>query len=525
MQNNELKPLPTSVSDIRTIISEGYLYVDKTKYVYDMVKLTGKYFLSRPRRFGKSMLLSTFEKVFQGDKELFKDQWIYNSPLQWKTHPIIRLDFNVASDTDLKMYIKDQLRQVAIHYAVFDEKYYENSTYDSYFNDLVKKLYAAFKEIGVIVLIDEYDKPILDVIENIELAEKKRDILKGFYTVMKGLDEELRFVFLTGVSRFSKVGVFSGLNNLEDISMSDNYSDICGISQEELEYYCANHIHALAEKHALTYAECLERIKAWYNGFCFSRHGLSVYNPYSTMNILKDGEFKNYWFSSGNASFLIKLIKQEPDLKIFKFDEYRANESAFDTFDISNLNIIAILFQAGYLTIKSYDVDSDTYILSYPNQEISKSFKNNVLTLCSRSIAEAENSLSELTYALNNNDLKTVMNTLKDIFLNIDYDIQLSRENNYQSIFYLIFQLLGINIKVEYKTDRGRIDALVETKTNIYVFEFKLNRSAKEALDQIKDKDYALRFAGRGKPVYLIGANFNSDKRNIDDHIIEGFKE
>lgn len=522
--NKSLKPLPTSKSDIRVILEGGFLYVDKTEYVYNMIKDPGCYFLSRPRRFGKSMLLSTFEEVFLGNKELFKEQWIYNSQWQWDTYPIIRLDFNVATDSDLKMHIKGKLRQIAIHYGVFDEKDYEIFEYDSYFNDLVKKLYVACGEIGVVVLIDEYDKPILDSIDNIVEAEKRREILKGFYTVMKGLDKQLRFVFLTGVSRFSKVGVFSGLNNLEDISMSDNYSDICGISQEELEHYCEDHIRVLAAKESLTYEECLEKIKSWYNGFCFSKHGLSVYNPYSTMNILKEREFKNYWFSSGNASFIIKLMKKQQNLEIFQLDKYRADISTFDTFDIENLNIIAILFQAGYLTLKEYDTETEDYILSYPNREINLSFKRNILTLWSSKSPDVSNVLSRLSNALRNNDLETVMDMLKNIFLNIDYDIQLSRENNYQSIFYLIFQLLGINIKVEYKTDKGRIDALIETKTNVYVFEFKMDKSALEALEQIKDREYALRFANRGKPVYLIGANFNSEKRNIDDYIIEEFK-
>lgn len=524
MQNKELKSLPTSKSDITVILENNLLYVDKTRYVYDMIKNPGCYFLSRPRRFGKSMLLSTLDQVFQGNKELFIEQWIYNSSWEWKKYPIIRLDFNVDQSMDLEVYIKRSLKLIALKYKLFDEKEYEESSYGFYFKLLIIKLYANFNNIGVVVLIDEYDKPILDVIDNINLAEQKRDILKDFYTVMKGLDRELRFVFLTGVSRFSKVGVFSGLNNLDDISMLDNYSDICGISQNELELYCKEHIELLAKENDLSYDECLEKIKFWYNGFCFSKRGVSVYNPYSTMSILKDREFKNYWFSSGNASFLIKLMKQEPELKVFKFEEYRANESSFDTFDVSNLNIIAVLFQAGYLTIKSYDAKSDTYILSYPNHEISKSFNNNVLTFCSKSIVEAESTLSELTYALNNNDIEAVIDILKRIFLNIDYDIELSRENNYQSIFYLIFQLLGLNIKLEYKTSKGRIDALVETENNIYIFEFKLNKSAIEALNQIKDRDYSQRFATKDKSVYLIGANFNSQRRNIEDYIIEKFK-
>lgn len=520
--NKKLKPLPTSKSDIRVILDGGFLYVDKTQYVYNMIKDSGCYFLSRPRRFGKSMLLSTFEEVFLGNKEIFKEQWIYNSPWQWDTYPIIRLDFNVETNADLEQYIKNNLKIIANNYGVFNASDYAEYSYGMYFRSLVLRLAETFKK-EVVVLVDEYDKPILDVIDNLPEAEKRREILKGFYTVMKGLDNELRFVFLTGVSRFSKVGVFSGLNNLKDISMLDNYSDICGISQEELEYYCEDYIRGLADKESLSYTECLEKLKSWYNGFCFSKNGLSVYNPYSTMNILEDKEFKNYWFTSGNASFLIKLMKQQDNFEMFQLDEYKADIATFETFDISNLNIIAILFQAGYLTIKGYNVDFNEYVLSYPNQEVSQSFKKNVLSLWSKPSTNPDNALLKIAHALTDKQLEAVIDNLKRIFVNIDHDIKLSYENNYQSIFYLIFQLLGFYIKTEYKTSIGRIDALMETKTNIYVFEFKVNKTAKEAIDQIKDKDYALRFADRDKLVYLIGANFNSKKRNIDDYIIEEF--
>lgn len=517
-----LKHLPISMSSISIILKNNLLYVDKTKYAYKMAEIPGsKIFLSRPRRFGKSMMLSTLEEMFRGNKELFKEQWIYHSPWDWQEYPIIRLDFNLATTTDLMFYIKDSLMIIAKKYDVFDQAEFETSTYENYFRHLILKLSAKFDHKQVVVLIDEYDKPILDVIDDVSAATAKRDILKGFYTVMKGLDDNLRFVFLTGVSRFSKVGVFSDLNNLDDISMSDAYADVCGVSQEELEHYCLDHIAILAKANGLSYENCLQKIKDWYNGFCFSENGVSVYNPYSTMNVLVKKKFGNFWFSSGNASFIIKLMKKQQNINMFKFDEYKTDVSTFDTFDVGNLNVIAMLFQSGYLTIKSYDHLLEKFILSYPNHEVSQSFKKNVLTIWCNQSHDINNVLSELSDALFDNEINIVMENIKNIFSNLDYDIVLSKESNYQSIFYLIFQLLGINIDVEYKTEIGRIDAIIQTKTHIFIFEFKLNKSAREALAQIKERRYLNRFIKLGKPIALIGANFNSELRNIDDYIVE----
>ena len=482
-----LKPLPVSISDITTILSNGFLYVDKTEFVYSMVQYPGKFFLSRPRRFGKSTLLSTFNEVFSGKKDLFKEQWIYQSPWDWQVYPIIRLDFNVAMSTDLHLYIKENLKTVAIQYEIFNQDDYDRLPYDIYFKNLIIALYTTYKQ-QVVILIDEYDKPILDVIDNVAIASKKRDILKGFYTVIKGVDECLRFVFLTGVTRFSKVGVFSDLNNLNDISMDRQYADICGITQEELEFYLKNYIEDLAKSQNTTYVKSLLEIKKWYNGFCFCENGVSVYNLYSTLLLLHKKRFSNYWFTSGNPSFLNKLIKKETNLELYKLDEYQLNVSQFDTFEIDKLNLIAILFQAGYLTIKGYIKERDRYILGYPNLEINKSFKENVFELFSLTPNTNQNSLSNIVDALVDNNLEAVISYLKQIFVNIDYDVKISQEKHYQSIVYLIFQLLGYQINVEYKTNLGRIDAIIQTHNNIYIFEFKLDKSAQIALDQIKDK-------------------------------------
>ena len=333
-----LKPLPAGTSDIATILNNNFLYVDKTKFIYEMVKLPSKFFLSRPRRFGKSTLLSTLYEVFMGNKELFKDQWIYNSDWGWQKFPIIRLDFNVDTGVDLKQYIKEKLKIIAIKYDIFDLDDFNRLSYGLYFNDLVIKLFEKCNKQQVVILIDEYDKPILDVIDNLPEAKERRDILKGFYTVMKGLDENIRFVFLTGVTRFNKVGVFSGLNNLDDISMDNRYASICRITQDELTQYFARYIEELAKQHNMTYDDCALKIKEWYNGFCFCKNGQSVYNPYSTINLFQKNDFSNYWFTSGNPSFLMKLIKKDANVELFKLDECKLNSSQFDSCEIDDLN-------------------------------------------------------------------------------------------------------------------------------------------------------------------------------------------
>src|SRR6185437_13251389 len=421
-----LKPLPIGESDIVTLLNNDFLYVDKTKFIYEMIKVPGKFFLSKPRRFGKSLLLSTLYEAFNGNKELFKDQWIYKSDWDWQKYPIIRLDFNVDTDVDLKDYIKEKLRVIAIANDIFDENDFNRLSYGLYFNDIIFKLYDKYDKTQVVILIDEYDKPILDVITDIKMAEAKRDILKGFYGIIKGVDEYIRFAFLTGVTKFSKVGVFSGLNNLRDISMSYEYASICGITQEELVFFFKEHIKLLAKSQDMIYEDCLLKIKDWYNGFCFCKNGISVYNPFSTLLVLQEKDFSNYWFASGSPTFLIKLMKQQSNFQMFKLDNCQLKISQFETFEINNLNLNAILFQAGYLTIKDYDKSSERFVLSYPNREINKSFKENVFELFGKTQGANSSLLLDIVDALNAGDVDSVIDALKQIFINIDYDIKIS---------------------------------------------------------------------------------------------------
>lgn len=516
---DQLKPLPIGQSDFGTIIRYNFLYVDKTQHIYNLVKLPSKYFLSRPRRFGKSTLVSTFNEIFKGNKELFKDQWIYNSQWEWEEFPIIRLDFNGAKDSDLKVLIINGLQYVAHTYGVYEIVNFSTS-YELILKDLIIKLYQKYNK-QVVVLVDEYDKPILDIIEDTQEAERKRDILKGFYSVMKGLDEYLRFIFLTGVTKFSKVGVFSDLNNLNDISMDNKYSDICGITQPELEYYFKDYINNLANVEQVTYEECLLKIKKWYNGFYFSDNANSVYNPFSTLNLFDKDRFSNYWFVTGSPSFLIKLIKKEHNLSLKELDNIQLTLADFDTFEINTLNLHAILFQTGYLTIKNYNPDRSIYTLSYTNYEIEKSFKENLFNTYFKSAGNSSSYLNKLCNAFDNGILEEIISQLKQIFLNLDYDIKITKENHFQNTIYLIFQLLGYMIKTEYKTETGRIDAIIFADNDIYIFEFKINQTAKVAMVQIHNKKYYNRFLSENKTIHLLRINFNTESHLIDDYLIE----
>jgi hypothetical protein len=362
------------------------------------------------------------------------------------------------------------------------------------------------------------------VIEDVELAEKKRDILKGFYGVMKGVDEHLRFVFLTGVTRFTKVGVFSGLNNLHDISMVEKYATICGITQVELESYFSNYIDQLAHKQELSRDDCLAEIKRWYNGFDFSRNlseAVSVYNPFSTLLLFDNKEFTNYWFATGSSEFLIKLIKNSHHFSLQSMDKIELSIEDFDSFEIDNLNLNAIMYQAGYLTIKDYDKENMIYTLGYTNYEIDKTFKSNLLSSYFVVGKTSSGLIFELYKSVINQQLELMIETFKEIFLNIDYSVKIDDEKTFQNIIYLVFILLGFRIDKEHKTNIGRIDAIVFHNDNVYVFEFKKNKSAKDAISQIHDRGYYKKYQNMGKTIYLIGMNYNTDIREIDDYLIE----
>lgn len=507
-----IQRLPIGIQTFRDIVQNDYLYVDKTEKIFDLVNNPkGVYFLSRPRRFGKSLLISTLNEIFLGNKELFKDLWIYNSDYTWKEHPVVRIDFSKSkarNSTELINYITYQLDKIAQQYGIT----LEQTQYDIKFDELLTKLGEINK---VAILIDEYDKPIIDNIENKELAVELREILKGFYTIIKASDEHIRFVLLTGVSKFSRAGVFSGLNNLKDISMDVRYSSLLGITKEEMESNFNDHIDLLAKAEEIGRSDIIEKITYWYNGFCFSRRCEKVFNPFSLLLLFDNAQFSNYWFESATPSFLIKLLK-EKSFDIKKLSGLEVREESFGAYDLENLAVLPLLFQTGYLTIKKYNKTSMTYILGYPNFEVENSFQYAIL--CNYSETQVDGYLIDLVRALRNDDFETFFDVLRIFFADIPYDLHINKEKYYQTVFYLIFSLIGLDVEAEVKTNKGRIDAVVIDK-DVYIFEFKFDGDKNAALDQIKDKKYYEKYQGSGKNIYLFGVAFTD--RNVGEWVVE----
>ncbi|MBI4770238.1 MAG: ATP-binding protein [Chloroflexi bacterium] len=507
-----LNPLPVGIQTFRKIIEGGYLYVDKTRYIYELIRHPfGVYFLSRPRRFGKSLLISTLDEIFQGNRDLFEGLWLYDSPYQWEQHPVIRIDFSenpVKNAVELKETLTRITQDIAHRHQITLRK----GPPHLHFADLIREL---AQQNQVVVLIDEYDKPILDNIENTEEAQRIRDVLKGFYGVIKALDAHIRFVLLTGVSKFSRVGVFSDLNNLNDLTMDNQYAAMLGITQEEVETNFPDYLHAFAETQGTTSKALRAQIQAWYDGFCFSRRCEPVYNPFSLLLLFQKREFQNYWFESGTPTFLIKLLKTRGyDLQ--QLEDLQVPELAFSTYEIESLEIVPLLFQTGYLTIKDYEDRFQTYTLSYPNYEVKRAFMAYLLNAYGEvELAFAGSALKQLAQALLDTAWGRFFQALNTFLANIPYDLQIKQEKYYQTIFYLIFKLIGLEINAEVHTNQGRIDAVIETEAAVYLFEFKLDGSAAEALQQIKEREYFARYQLTEKTLHLLGVSFEMEKRRV----------
>ncbi len=509
-----VKKLPIGIQTFRDIIENDYLYIDKTQYIFSLVKSgKGAYFFSRPRRFGKSLLLSALEEIFLGNKELFKGLWIYDSEYNWKKYPVIRIDYSTQkSETvdQLKKAMIYDLDRIAFQYKLV----LTEESYELRFKELIHKLSDSFGK--VVILIDEYDKPIIDWLEKPDLAKEMRSVLKGFFSVLKGNDANIRFLLLTGVSKFSKAGVFSDLNQLEDITLRDEYSSMLGIAEEELLQYFQGEIKTFAEKEKTTEDVLIEKIRFWYNGFRFSPGGTSVYNPFSTLLLFSSKRFSHHWFETGTPSFLVNLILTN-NYDIMKIP-LELEEIAFSVYEIENLSLAPLLIQTGYLTIKDYDKETMVYTLDYPNFEVKKAFLNYIMDRIGKG-NPSSSAVLDLVKAFNEGDIDRCMEILREVFINIDYDIQIHNEKYYQTVFYLIFTLLGLKIFTEVKTNLGRIDAAAESRSSVYIFEFKLNGTKEEALTQIRTKKYYEKYLNRNKPVFLIGAEFRN--KNIGDYIIE----
>lgn len=492
-----MKRLPIGIQTINKIIEDDYIYVDKTKVIYKLLQ-GGYFFLSRPRRFGKSLLISTIKEIFSGNKELFKNQWIYDK-IEWNFHPVIHIDFSSITHSEgrenFKKNILLSLGNIASSYGIT----METDDLKECLGEMVKKLHEKYGK--VVILIDEYDKPMIDYIEDINKSNENKELLAGFYETIKPLDKYLKFVFITGVSKFSKVSIFSRLNNLLDITMDEAYWDICGYSQNELEENFKEYIDVLVEKNSLAREDLLKKIKHWYNGYSWDGNN-TVYNPFGILILFQQNKFKNHWFQTATPTFLIKLInsKNEP---IEDYEGFRVGEEAFESYDIENIDPVILLFQTGYLTIKK--IENRRYYLGYPNFEVKESFMVHLLANYSNIMpSRIKPVYFDMIDFLAEENIERFKRSLVVLFAKIPYQLHIDKESYYHSLTYVILELLGADINLEDCTDKGRIDGVLELEKQIYIIEFKMSK-AEEALKQIEEKRYYEKYLDKNKKIILLG--------------------
>ncbi len=525
-----LRKLPVGVQSFEKLRRDNYLYVDKTRFVWDITRYSNCYFLSRPRRFGKSMFLSTLEAYFEGKRDLFDGLAIQkledsSEKAAWQKYPVIYLDFNVGLYND-ESALLDKLDTLLQRYEGVYGK--TSGTLQYRFESLIENAYDTAKK-RVVVLIDEYDKPLIQTMfNNLELNDKYRTILKSFYSVLKSSDKYLEFTFITGITKFSKVSIFSDLNNLDDISMVDRYSDICGITQEELESVFKPDIESLRTKYSYSYEEALSVLKQKYNGYLFSKKGIAVYNPFSLLKTLKYLELENYWFSTGTPTLLVDFLKRSN----YSIPKLNGNVE-INAINIANYTggedgIIPLLFQSGYLTIKSYDHKFDMYTLGFPNNEVRYSFLYCLLPeYMNYGNGQMGYSVTQFTRDIYKGNVDSFMNRMKALISSIPYDsfsgdnATVLREHNYQTAVYLIFALMNEFVHTEVHSSTGRADCVVHTDNIIYIFEFKLasSGSAEDSIAQIISKNYASRYSSSGCEIMAIGASFDESTKTIGEWI------
>ena len=518
-----MKPLkyPIGIQTFEKIRTENYVYVDKTRFVYDLVSRGQYYFLSRPRRFGKSLLLSTLDAFFRGRKDLFEGLYIYDQEVDWAEHPVFHLALNgqdyssvESIDDTLNYFISEWEKEynVAVDPSI--------STVEVRFANCIRR---AAENMGrrVVILIDEYDQPLLQNIEQgkEELHNTMREHLQAFFAVMKAQDQYIQFAILTGISKFSKVSVFSGLNNLNDISFDTDYNAICGISETELTENFGESIRQMAVSNELLPDEVREKLKREYDGYHFAKRGEGIYNPFSLLNAFSKKEFQHYWVATGTPSFLIRLLENR-NWNLAKISGSTVTEADIMGSDRYLTNPIPMLLQSGYLTIKRYDPRFNEYYLDYPNEEVAEGFNNDLL----RSYSAKKNAdvfIKDFIKHVERGDAEAFMSSLESLLADIPYDQIPDKELHYENMVYLVMKLMGFYTHTEYRTSSGRIDMVIRTDRYIYVMEFKLHGTAQEAIDQIRDKEYAKPFTASDKEIILIGAAFSPEKRNLDSWLIE----
>ena len=514
------KIYPIGIQNFEKIRKDGYFYIDKTALIYQMVKTGSYYFLSRPRRFGKSLLISTLEAYFLGKKELFEGLAIEKLEKDWITYPIFHMDLNTEKyDTreSLDSILNFTLEKWEQQYGTAPSE----TTFALRFRGLIERAYEQTGQ-RVVILIDEYDKPMLQAIGNEELQKEFRNTMKAFYSVLKTMDGCIQFAFLTGVTKFGKVSVFSDLNNLDDISMRNQYIDICGVSEKELHDDLEIELHELADIKGVSYHEICDKLREYYDGYHFTHNSIGIYNPFSLLNTFKYKEFGSYWFETGTPTYLVELLKKHHyDLRRMAHEE--TSISVLNSIDSASDNPIPVIYQSGYLTIKGYDEEFGIYSLGFPNREVEEGFIKFLLPFYANTNAvESEFEIQKFVREIRIGDYDSFFRRLRSFFADTPYELIRDLELHYQNVLFIVFKLVGFYVKAEYHTSEGRIDLVLQTDKFVYVIEFKLDGTAEDALRQINEKHYALPFeAGGNRRLFKIGVNFNAKMRNIEKWIVE----
>ena len=513
------KIYPIGIQNFEKIRNDGYFYIDKTALMYQMVKTGSYYFLSRPRRFGKSLLISTLEAYFQGKKELFEGLAVEKLEKDWIKHPILHLDLNIEKyDTpeSLDKILNDNLEYWESQYGTRPSE----TSFSLRFAGIIQR---ACEKTGqrVVILVDEYDKPMLQAIGNEELQKQFRNTLKPFYGALKTKDGYIKFALLTGVTKFGKVSVFSDLNNLDDISMWNEYVEICGVSEREIHENLEAELHEFAAARGITYDKLCEDLRECYDGVHFTHNSIGMYNPFSLLNAFKRKEFGSYWFETGTPTYLVKLLKKHHyDLERMAHEE--TDVQVLNSIDSESTNPIPVIYQSGYLTIKGYDEEFGMYRLGFPNREVEEGFIRFLLPFYANvNKVESPFEIQKFVREVRSGDYNSFFRRLQSFFADTTYEVIRDQELHYENVLFIVFKLLGFYTKVEYHTSEGRIDLVLQTDKFIYIMEFKLNGTAEEALQQINDKHYALPFETDERKLFKIGVNFSAETRNIEKWIVE----
>ena len=511
----QLKKCPVGIQTFENIIEGDYLYIDKTEYVYNLTHGAPKYFfLSRPRRFGKSLLTSTLKSYFEGKKELFKGLAMERLEKEWTQHPVLHFDMSLGKHLDKEALERYLARRIAEHEKIYGitEPAVDNN------DRLTELIRRAYDQTGqkVVVLIDEYDAPLLDVMHEEKNLPVLRNVMRNFYSPLKACDPYLRFVFLTGITKFSQLSIFSELNNISNISMLKPYAAICGITKEELLTQMADYIGRFAEKLNITVEEMQRRLKAKYDGYHFAWPSPDIYNPYSLLNAFNNMELGNYWFGSGTPTYLIEMLKKF-NIPPSQIGGAMVTADDFDAPTEHMVSITPLLYQSGYITIKDYDSETELYTLDIPNKEIRVGLMRSLLPnyMENGNGAPGNTAVAKISALIRRGDMDGALTMLQEFLLTVPYCDNTDYEGHYQQLLYVIFSLLGHYVDVEVRTPRGRVDIVLRTQTTLYIIELKLNKNAATAMRQINLKDYPSRFALCGLPIVKVGINFDSERKTI----------